>query len=306
MRDDKVRDHRRATGRVSPDRSWEQGLHQLIEVKEGCTVTAERETLASISYQQFFRRYLRLAGMTGTAREVTRELWEVYRLHTQVVPTRLPSRRRDLGTRIFATATEKWAAVVEAARGAHERAQPVLVGTWSLASSERVSALLTEQGLPHQLLNARQDAEEAQIVAQAGLPGCITVATNMAGRGTDIRLAPGVAEHGGLCVIATELGDARRIDRQLFGRCGRQGDPGSFQMVVSLEDDAIAHRCPRPLLRILARRLHSGEPLSRKATELLTWLAQHAEESRQARARRSLVSLEEYLDDFLAFAGPRD
>jgi preprotein translocase subunit SecA len=303
VRDGKVQLIDQPTGRVSPDRSWERGLHQLIETKEGCEITPELETLARISYQQFFRRYLRLAGTTGTAREVARELWSVYRLNTIAVPTRLPVRRRRLGVRVVRTQQAKWQAVVSRVRACHDEGQPVLVGTCSVAASEHLSALLADQGLHHQLLNARHDADEANIVARAGERGRITVATNMAGRGTDIGLAAGVAQLGGLHVIATQRSGARRIDRQLFGRCGRQGDPGSYEAILSLEDEPVGLHFPRGLLRLIPSRAPEA-PIWRWGGEALTSLPQLAEESRHRRVRRSLVELEEYLGDLLAFAGP--
>ncbi len=303
VREEKVQIIDQPTGRVSPDRSWERGLHQLIEAKEGCPVTPERDTLARIGYQQLFRRYLRLAGMTGTAREVVRELWSVYHLNAVTIPTRLPVQRRDHGTRVFTTEAARWAAVVASVHAMHREGRPVLIGTASVAASEQLSALLTEQGLPHRVLNARQDGEEARIVAEAGGAGRITVATNMAGRGTDIRLAPGVAERGGLHVIATQRAEARRIDRQLYGRCGRQGDPGSHETLLSLEDEPVRHFYPRGMLRLLGRG-SPERPLARGLGQALTWLPQQSEERRHARTRRSLVDLEEYLGDLLAFAGP--
>ncbi len=301
VRDGKVQIIDQSTGRVSADRSWERGLHQLIELKEGCDLTPERETLARISYQQFFRRYLRLGGMTGTAREVARELESAYRLNTQVVPTRLPVQRRDAGTRVFATRKAKWAAVVERVRELHRRGRPVLVGTWSVEASEHLSRLLERAGLAHQVLNARHDAREAAIVAEAGQAGSITVATNMAGRGTDIRLGRGIAQRGGLHVIATQRSDARRIDRQLFGRCGRQGDPGSFEAVYSLEDEPVALYFPAGIRRLLAG---AGAPIRRWLGAWLTSLPQRSEERRHAQMRRGLIDLEEHLGDVLAFSGP--
>ncbi len=171
--------------------------------------------------------------------EVARELWAVYRLPVVTIPTNRPVQRRRLPDQAYVTAEEKWAAIVDTLRGLQAEGRPVLVGTRSVSASEHLSELLTAAGLAHQVLNARQDQEEAEVIARAGERGRITVATNMAGRGTDIRLAPGVVELGGLHVLATERHDAGRIDRQLFGRCGRQGDPGSFQVVVSLEDEII-------------------------------------------------------------------
>jgi len=291
------------TGRVMADRSWERGLHQMIEAKEGCAITGQQETLARISYQRFFRRYLRVAGMTGTAREVARELWSVYRLPVVTIPTNRPAQRRRLPDEVYVTANEKWTAVVDALRRLQEQGRPVLVGTRSVAASEHLSELLSAQGLVHQVLNARQDQEEAEIVARAGERGRITVATNMAGRGTDIRIAPDVAAIGGLHVLATERHDAGRIDRQLFGRCGRQGDPGSFQVIVSLEDEIVQDyykgRAPRAagLLRL------GGRALPRRIGEWIVGAAQRGAERHHGRARRELLQIDEQLSDMLAFTG---
>jgi preprotein translocase subunit SecA len=294
------------TGRLAPDRSWERGLHQLIEEKEGCAITAERETLARISYQRFFRRYLRLAGMTGTAREVARELWSVYGLRTIVIPRRLPLRRLDLGVRTFSAQTSKWVAVAERAGELHRSGRPVLIGTCSVAASEELSRILAEHGLPHRVLNARQDAQEAAIVAEAGRRGRITVATNMAGRGTDIALAEGVEPLGGLHVIQTQRGEARRIDRQMFGRCARQGERGSSEACISLEDGPIRGFFPPALLRILGRAAGSDTHLGRWLGRVLSLLPQLAEEIRQTRGRRGLLALDEQLEDLLAFSAPRE
>jgi preprotein translocase subunit SecA len=292
------------TGRVMPDRSWERGLHQMIEAKEGCEITGQRETLARITYQRFFRRYLRLSGMTGTAREVAGELRSVYGLETVAVPTHRPVQRRGVPDRIHASSEAKWADVVASIRALHEQGRPVLVGTCSVAASEHLSRLLRRVRLPHQLLNARQDRAEARIIARAGEAGRITVATNMAGRGTDIRLAPGVVELGGLHVIATERNEARRIDRQLFGRCGRQGDPGSFQAILSLEDDLVRLRCPQLLRRLAERVGSSGGWLAAGPRRALLALAQRAAEGQHARARRELLKMDEELGKMLAFTGP--
>jgi preprotein translocase subunit SecA len=294
VREGKVQIIDENTGRLMPDRSWEQGLHQLIELKEGVELTGRRDTLARISYQRFFRRYLHLCGMTGTASEVAQELWAVYRLRVAKVPTHRPAQRRYLPDRVYGRAEEKWAAVVDAIRRRHAAGQPVLVGTRSVAASEHLAALLEDAGLPFRLLNARQDADEAAIVAQAGEPGRITVATNMAGRGTDIKLAPGIPEKGGLHVICTERHDSGRIDRQLFGRCGRQGDPGSCEVIASLEDDL-----PSAQLPALAG---AGRLASWAGTALLA-LAQRRAERGHSRARRQLLQMDEALGDMLAFSG---
>ena len=236
VRDGKVQIIDEFTGRVMADRSYEQGLHQLIEIKEDCEITKQPETQARISYQRFFRKYLHLAGMTGTAREVRQELWSVYGLIVTRVPTHRKMRRRAYPDQIFPKEKEKWKAVVEKIREIYEEGRPVLVGTRSVAASEKASRLLTDMGLAHQILNAKQDQEEAEIISRAGETGCITIATNMAGRGTDIKLGPGVEEKEGLHVILTERHEAARIDRQLAGRCGRLGDPGSYGAILSLED----------------------------------------------------------------------
>ena len=292
------------TGRVMADRSWERGLHQMIEAKEGCEITGQQETLARISYQRFFRRYLRIAGMTGTAREVARELWAVYHLPVVTIPTNRPVQRRRLPDEIYLTAEEKWAAIVETLRRMQSQGRPVLVGTRSVAASEHLSELLTAAGLAHQVLNARQDQEEAEVIARAGEQGRITVATNMAGRGTDIRLSPGVAELGGLHVLATERHDASRIDRQLFGRCGRQGDPGSFQVVVSLEDEIVHEYFKGRAVRLgkLFQR-GPGRPLPTWLGRLLVGGAQRAAERHHGRTRRELLRMDDQLSDLLAFTG---
>jgi preprotein translocase subunit SecA len=290
------------TGRMMSDRSWEHGLHQLVETKEGCALTGIHEPLARISYQRFFRRYLRLAGMTGTAHEVYRELWSVYRLPVVTIPTNRPPRRRYLGTRVYATTEAKWAAVVEHVKRMHARGRPILVGTRSVAASEQLSRLLTAAGLSHQVLNARQDRTEAEIIAHAGEPGGIVVATNMAGRGTDIHLAPGVAELGGLHVIATEGHEARRIDRQLFGRCGRQGDPGSHELFVSLEDEIITlyANC---LWQWFGISLIHYRPDTHMIGAFILRRAQRRAERLHARIRRDLLIMDEHLETALAFSG---
>jgi preprotein translocase subunit SecA len=274
----------------------------MIEVKEGCPVTSPKETLARISYQQFFRRYLRLGGMTGTAREVARELRSVYGLLTLQVPTHRPTRRRALPDRVFARADHKWEAIVARTEELHRQGSPVLIGTRSVAVSEQLSERLHARGLPHRVLNARQDRDEALIIAQAGERGRITIATSMAGRGSDIKLGAEVDARGGLHVIAAERAEARRIDRQLFGRCGRQGDPGSYQRMTSLEDALVTSELPEALVQ-WARRP------GRLRARLATWLdilAQNAAERRHARSRRELAQLEEYYDRALSFAGQRE
>jgi preprotein translocase subunit SecA len=303
VRDDKVQIVDEYTGRVMADRSWEQGLHQLIECKEGCEITSQNETLARISYQRFFRRYHHLAGMTGTAREVAGELWSVYRLRVVPIPTNKPLVRRAEPFRLYQKAQEKWQAIVNRIAEIHRQERPVLVGTRSVAASEHLSWLLTEAALPHRVLNARQDKEEADIIAEAGRKGRITVATNMAGRGTDIILTQETREAGGLHVLATEFHDSKRIDRQLFGRCGRQGDPGSYEAIASLEDSLFAGYTGKPV-GLLARRLvDSGTRFGRFAESGLVVLAQQAAQRKHSQVRRELLKFDDSLESAMAFSG---
>jgi preprotein translocase subunit SecA len=275
----------------------------MIEVKEGVPLTGRQETLARISYQRFFRRYLRLAGMTGTAREVAGELWSVYRLPVVTVPTNRPVQRRFIGERVLPTAEEKWQVVVERLTELYAQGRPVLVGTRSVAASERLSSLLTAAHIPHQVLNARQDRKEAEIVARAGEPGRITVATNMAGRGTDIPLAAGVDALGGLHVLATERHDAHRIDRQLFGRCGRQGDPGSFEAIVSLEDDLFQAHAGSAAKRFSDTAAKTNSRLARWVLKRALGRVQSASERLHSRMRRDLLKMDAQLERLLAFSG---
>ena len=301
--DDKVQIIDEYTGRTMPDRSWGYGLHQMIEAKEGCSAADQTETLARICYQRFFRRYLRLSGMTGTAQEVASELRSVYGLTVEKIPTNSPVQRAYYPTCYCLTTREKWTAVIEHIRQIQNQGRPVLIGTPSVAASEHLSQLLIVAGLPHQLLNARQDKKEAGIVAQAGKAGHITVATNMAGRGTDIILAPGVRDKGGLHVIVTERHDARRIDRQLFGRCGRQGDPGSVEVIVSLDDELISQFCPKWIRKLTFRTLHQDGYHKQWIAHLLFYSLQRAAEFQHAGQRRELFRQDKRFDELLAFSG---
>ena len=303
VKDEKVQIIDEYTGRLMADRSWERGLHQLIEVKEGCEITQRKETRARISYQRFFRRYLGLAGMTGTAREVASELWSIYRLKVVTVPTHRPMQRRYHSDSVYASAEKKWTIVVNKISEQHQKGRPVLVGTRSVEASEHLSELLEQTGLKHRVLNARQDQEEAEIVSQAGGKGRITVATNMAGRGTDIKLAEGVAQLGGLFVIATERHDARRIDRQLFGRCGRQGDPGSAEALVCLEDELFTVYTGKILNGLTRFFVLLPGPLSSIFGRLVFRRAQRSAEALHSRMRRDLLKLDEQISDSLAFSG---
>jgi preprotein translocase subunit SecA len=227
------------TGRLAEGRKWRDGIHQAVEAKENIEVTVPTGQAARITVQDLFLRYKYLAGMTGTASTATREFRKVYHKVVVPVPTNRPAQRRRLPDLVFGTGDEKWHAIVQEIREMHLQGRPVLVGTRSIDKSIILSRLLTLAEVEHQVLNAHEIEKEAEIVAHAGEPGKVTVATNMAGRGTDIKLGPGVAELGGLHVICTELHDSARIDRQLMGRCGRQGDPGTVRQYMSLDDDVI-------------------------------------------------------------------
>jgi preprotein translocase subunit SecA len=294
------------TGRVMADRSWERGLHQMIELKEGCEMTGQRRTQARITYQRFFRRYMRLCGMSGTAGEAAGELLAVYGLRVIRIPTHGPVRRRNLGTQLCVSSEEKWRRVIERVIVVAGEGRPVLIGTRSVAASEAVSQRLHAAGLPqHSVLNARQDRAEAEVVAQAGGPSRITVATNIAGRGTDIHLEPAVVAAGGLHVILTEFHESARIDRQLFGRCARQGNPGSIEAVVSLEDE-LFRRFLGPVVGRIAAALHRDGALPLVTARLgdwLRWWAQLCAERLHARTRRDTVKQDRRLDQALAFAG---
>ena len=304
IRDDKIHIIDEFTGRIMADRTWEHGLHQMIEAKEGCEISGGRETLAKMTYQRFFRRYLLLGGMTGTAREVAAELWRHYELPVVDIPTHRPSRRVMGEQQCFVSSDERWRQVVAHVASAGAEGRPVLVGTRSLEASEQLSALLTAAGIAHQVLNARQDQEEAQVVARAGQPGQVTVATNMAGRGTDIVLGHGVSERGGLHVILTEFHTSRRIDRQLFGRCARQGDPGSTEALVSLEDELFKQHSPRWWRAWLLRR--GPKPLQGILLQGMVRWAQGAAGLQEARIRDATAKADRQQDARLAFTGRPD
>ncbi len=225
------------TGRKMTGRRWSDGLHQAVEAKEGVVIDRETQTLATITIQNYFRLYYKLAGMTGTAETEANEFHDIYKLEVAVIPTNRPIIRKDVNDFIYKTRREKFNAVVKEIAAAHTKGQPVLVGTVSVESSEVLSRMLQRQKIPHAVLNAKYHMQEAEIVARAGQPGAVTISTNMAGRGTDIKLGAGVPELGGLYVMGTERHESRRIDRQLRGRCARQGDPGFSRFYVSFEDD---------------------------------------------------------------------
>ena len=291
------------TGRVMPDRSWDKGLHQLMETKEECEISSEKETLCRISYQTFFTRYLHLSGMTGTAHEVASELFSVYRQAVIRIPTHKISQRKQLPTQYFASAEKKWCAIVERVSEIHRQGRPILIGTRSVEASEYLAHLLHAKKLPHQILNARQDADEASIIQAAGSRGKITVATNMAGRGTDIMIATDVNDIGGLHVLASECHESRRIDRQLFGRCGRQGNAGSYEMFLSFEDEIVAKYLPPALLKLMQAADMKRTGLGQTFAATAFYWAQTQAERHHALMRKSLLKTDENLHNLLAFSG---
>lgn len=301
--DGKVQIVDESTGRILPDRSWERGLHQMIEAKEGCGLTDERKTLARITYQRLFRRYLLLSGMTGTGREVAAEIQAVYGLDVSAIPLHRPSRRRLDPPRIFRTRAEKWEAVAQLVRRlSAQDGRPVLIGTRSVKASEEVSAVLQQHSIEHALLNAKQDQLEAEVIRLAGQAGRVTVATNMAGRGTDIILGQEIAARGGLHVILTEFHESSRIDRQLFGRCARQGDPGSCSVLVSLDDEIFVTHAAW-VRRMAAAWLQGRPQLPPLAIEGMRKLAQWKAERRSASVRIQNFKHDRHLDQVLAFSG---
>jgi len=290
------------SGRRMPDRTWRDGLHQAIEAKEGLDVHLPKETLARISFQRFFRLYGKLAGMTGTAAEVRRELWQMYRLPVVVFPPRCASRRSRLPDRIFSNEDAKWQAVIAEIRTTHETGRPVLVGTRSVAASESLSRRLTADNLDHAVLNATRHAAEAQIIAAAGRRGRVTIATNMAGRGTDIRLGPGVAALGGLHVVATERHEARRIDRQLYGRCARQGDPGSARAFASLDDELLQQHASPFWKKTTGAHGGRGRYITSVFSRRRVDRAQRRAERAAFRRREEVLHTDHWLDEHLGFA----
>lgn len=277
------------TGRVADGRQWQGALQPMVELKEGLAPSRPTTTAAQITYQRLFPRYLRLGGMSGTLHEDRHELATVYGCPVQAVPLLRPSQRRWRGERVYANSRWKWFAVVRAVQRQHQAGRPVLVGTDSVADSAHLSDLLTRLGLPHQVLNARQDADEAQAMARAGRAGMVTVATNLAGRGTDIRPDEAALRRGGLHVIATMRNRARRTDRQLIGRAARHGDPGSAEAIVALDDGLPATLLPawvQRLLAWLAPRWPRGRLPPRLGQALMAWAQRRAEAQDATRRRR--------------------
>ncbi len=290
------------TGRLMPDRMWHDGLHQVIQARENVEIQAMRETLARISYQRFFRLYMHLSGMSGTLAEVQGELWHIYQRPLVVLPTHRPCIRGHQGLRVFATEKNKYEAVIAIIAQLHQQKRPILVGTRSVAASETLSAQLTKLGLPHHVLNAVQHAREAHIVAAAGRSGQITVATNMAGRGTDIRLDAAARNAGGLYVIAADINDAARIDRQLAGRAGRQGDPGESIHFCALDDILLQTHTPR-IAKMLAKVFRNGHVQPRWLAAWLVSVAQHRASRSSHRQRQTVALTDHWLEESLSFSG---
>ena len=300
VRDGKVEIIDDTTGRIAEGRAWSNGLHQMIEAKEGCEPSPPTNTLAQITYQRFFPRYLRLGGMSGTLNEARAELMDTYGVAVCSVPLRRPSQRRVGPTRLFASHGALWAAVVQRVGELHRVGRPVLVATDSVAEAQALAEQMTARGLPHAVLHARNDHQEAELVARAGQCGAITVTTNMSGRGTDIELGAGVNALGGLHVICCQLNGARRIDRQLAGRAARQGDAGSVETWLSLDTALLARSLPAPLRSVLRRCAHV----------LPSWLAhalarwpQRAEETSQRVQRQRLIERDQRSERQLGFGG---
>ena len=301
--DDKIVIVDEFTGRMMPDRTWRDGLHQAIEAKEAVQIKSPKDTYARISFQRFFRMYCKLSGMTGTAAEAASEFWQIYRLPVVRIPTNRPCIREYLPTFVLSTEDQKWAHIVQEVHRIHKTDRPILIGTRSVRASEHLSQMLTSEGLDHQVLNAVYHRQEAQIVAEAGQRGRITVATNMAGRGTDIKLGRGIAKQGGLHVIAAEPNESARIDRQLFGRGARQGDPGSAQGIFSLEDEVVSRYAKHMAGYLKKRYSHSKGNISSVFVRSAFRLAQYHAERLALRRRKSVLKTDHWLDEQLGFAG---
>jgi len=291
------------TGRPMPQRHWRAGMHQAVEAKEGLPISDPTETVARLSFQRFFRCFHKLSGMTGTAREAAGELWRVYELPVIPIPTNRPCIREQWPDRVFTDENGKWQAVVAEVERIHATGRPVLVGTRSVLVSEKLFLALAGRGLEAKLLNASRLREEAEVIALAGEQGRITIATNMAGRGTDIKLGRGVAALGGLHVIATECHESGRIDRQLFGRAGRQGDPGSAQVFVSVEDELIRRYLPSIAQKPFGKIMNSGMRAKGKIAKAAFGLAQKNAQTLAFKQRRGVLRSDLWLDEALSFAG---
>ena len=287
------------TGREMPGRRWSDGLHQAVEAKEGVEIERETQTYATITIQNYFRLYEKLAGMTGTAETEAAEFSDIYRLDVLPIPTNEPNTREDLNDQVFKTRREKYNAVVTAIQSAHEKGQPVLVGTASVEASETLSRMLKRGKIPHSVLNAKYHRQEAEIVSRAGQKGSVTVSTNMAGRGTDIKLSEGVPEAGGLMVIGTERHESRRIDRQLRGRCARQGDPGGSQFFISFEDDLMRNFAAAERMTSMMERfgMEDGEALEHRWLNRSVETAQKRVEQLHYRRRKYVLDFDDVMNN---------
>ncbi len=295
--DGKIKIVDESTGRIMEGRRYSDGLHQAIEAKENVTVEAATQTYATVTLQNYFRMYHKLAGMTGTAETEAKEFWDIYKLDVVVIPTNRPIARKDDNDLVFKTAREKYAAVIEEVNKLVQAGRPVLVGTTTVEISELLSRMLKMRNIPHQVLNAKYHQKEAEIVAEAGKAGAVTIATNMAGRGTDIKLGEGVKEAGGLAIIGTERHDSRRVDRQLRGRSGRQGDPGSSTFFVSLEDDLMRKFGSERIAKIMDRLgLKEGEVIQHSMVSRSIERAQKKVEENNFGIRKRLLEYDDVMN----------
>ncbi|TSA00392.1 MAG: preprotein translocase subunit SecA [Deltaproteobacteria bacterium] len=285
------------TGRLMPGRRWSDGLHQAVEAKEGVKIENENQTLATITFQNYFRMFDKLAGMTGTADTEAAEFQQIYNLAVTIMPTNQPMVRKDLSDQIYRTEKEKFQAVLEEVKELHKQGRPVLVGTVSIEKSERLSGLLTRNGVPHNVLNAKHHEQEAQIIAEAGQSGKVTIATNMAGRGVDIKLGEGVVGKGGLHIIGTERHESRRVDNQLRGRAGRQGDPGSSRFYLSLEDDLLRIFGSDRISPIMEKLgMEEGEPIEHPMINRAVENAQKKVEGHNFDIRKHLLEYDDVMN----------
>ncbi len=292
------------TGRLMPERKWRQGTHQILEMLEGLEMTDPVESAARLSFQRFFRFFETLGGMTGTVSGLASELWQIYGLHCVQIPTHLPSRRKTLKLRVFTEKKMKYLSLIDETEEMHKKGRPVLIGTRTVRESEFLAELLSERQLQFQLLNAVYHSEEARIIASAGQRSCITVATNMAGRGTDIILGEGVEKLGGLHVMLTELNEAERIDRQFFGRCARQGDPGSVRAYIALDDMLLRRFFASPFFsEILTVAISSKIPGTGALVTLLVKSSQRTAQNMAYKQRLALLRQDDRVDQQMSFAG---
>jgi preprotein translocase subunit SecA len=295
--DGKVKIVDEQTGRILDGRRYSDGLHQAIEAKENVQVEAATQTFATVTLQNYFRMFHKLSGMTGTAETEAGEFWEIYKLDVVTIPTNLPITRKDQQDLVYKTKREKYKAVIEEIEALRGAGRPVLVGTTSVEVSELLSRMLQQKKVPHNVLNAKQHAREAQIVAEAGLSGAITIATNMAGRGTDIKLGPGVKDAGGLAIIGTERHESRRVDRQLRGRAGRQGDPGTSQFFVSLEDELMRLFGSERIASLMDKMGHKdGEVLQHSMISKSIERAQRKVEENNFGMRKNLLEYDDVMN----------